>query len=1773
MASLTVPDKEEHNAPLSFSQQRLWLLDQLDTNACVYNVCWLFKIVGSVKHQILKKAFAQVIQRHHILRSNIVMRDNKPVQVVHDSIDFSFKFQNLSHLSTLACWQSLKQQFTHECTTAFDLEKDPLLRGTLVRCREDVSYLFLTLHHVVVDGWSMGVLVKELGVYYQNLTLGQEGGLPAITTQYADFSEQQQKDAHANIWEKEIDYWQVQLKAPLTVLEVYGDKMHSRQPGHKGARLFFKIDPLVFKPLKQLAKQQKVTLFMLLIAAYKVLLYRYTGTQDMIVGTPIANRMEMKTWGLIGFFINTIAMRSDLSGNPSFNELLARVKKTAVEAFHYQNVPFDKLVEVLNPHRESGQSPLFQTFFILQNNQIPDASFGDIKLEMVNVDYPDDADFKWVPNDTGWSEFNLCVELIERPDCIVGAFEYNTQYFSQAYIQSLSQHFVQLLKSIVENPDQSISFMNMMASSELAQLDQWNHTHQVYPDLPVHHLFTRQAAKTPHQIAVIKNLKQISYIALDQQSNQLAHFLIEQGIRPNDTVGLCVERSIALAVALLAILKAGAAYIPLDPAYPKERLAYMLEIGHATMVVTQSNLVSILPDIQTKKIILDVSKSDINRHHNGTVKLETKASQLAYIMFTSGSTGNPKGVMMPHSALANLIHWQCQNSHSRTHVDDHARTAQCAPISFDVSFQEMFSTWSTGGALVMVDESLRQDYVALLALLQDLQVSRLFLPFVALQQLAEVATEISLYPDQLRQIITAGEQLRVTNQIANFFRHLSDCVLCNQYGPAETHVVTEFKMPDNIDDWDTLPPIGKVIDNGKLYILDQHLSRVPIGVPGELYFGGKSIAAGYMKRDDLTQARFIDNPFESGAGKMYKTGDRAVMLPTGDVKFLGRMDAQIKIRGYRIEPSEIEAVLVTHPAIREVVVHPYLNEAGHYDLVAYYVSLLGIGRIRLNCECEVVLPDEQMITVDIKDVSQNGLRMVNLPDTIKVGDSLTVNVSHPLLDPVTLFGWVVWEYQGGAGFQVSEQSYYDVKNIIKTLLSSPDFDPESVTRYDSLDPIRQDFRIPYQGLCLLSVNDQTIATQITNLSAGGVALSNITLMLQDIREVMLSLKLPGKTHLLGIKGEIVWHQKDNAGIRFCHANDSKQIIYEMIQQNIQVEGFYIQYGQSQIRRFVKDRLPEYMVPGYFEELDCLPLTPSGKINRLALPRPSQIKNNHSKGLQASTETETKLVAIWQQILTVDTIYIQDDFFELGGHSLLASQVVSRIRSVFGVEIPFQDFFASATIKDLAYLVDHHYENKAPIRLPPIIHQPSKDGCYPLSYAQERMWIIYQLEPGSPAYNMPAAVRMDGIVDKHALALSIDTLINRHEILRTLFVERQEEPVQIVQSVVQNRLQYLEIDPHTLQQVLDVEAQKPFDISREMPIRALLINLGHAESVLFINLHHIVSDGWSISVLVKEITQLYQHFAQGDIAKPDALPIQYYDYAQWQIQWLSKDTLKAQQSYWLEKLAGLQELRLPFDHPRPEISSFKGAEIPMEIPAVSYTQLATLARKQGVTTYMALLALFQSVLFRYTWQDDIAIGSPVAGRTRPELEGLVGFFANTLVMRTTFHGNPSYLDILSRVRQTTLAAYAHQDVPFEWVSQALKVQHSNAPMIQVLFNLQHYAMTELSFSGIELTQLNLDRATAKFDLVMMLWEEEEGAYGALEYSTDLFEARTIERMLAHYMHLLGEVIKHPNQPVAELLLEVDTPTVHHNTEHDMVNTLNQMSEQDMDVMLSQLLEDE
>lgn len=938
-------------APLSSAQRRLWFIDRLEGGSTAYHISQATRLRGRLDQGALEAAISSLIERHEALRTVFTEVTGDPRQVVRSSTSFTLKQVDLSDLREPEQKSEVLRHEREEALAPFDLSSGPLMRGRLLRLSSDEHLLVIAVHHIVSDGWSMGVLHRELGALYSAHCARGTPGLTPLPLQFVDYARWQHEWSAGAAAQQQVDYWKAQLLGSPEMLTLPTDRPRPMTLSYRGANENVAFGKLLTSEIKDFSRRFNVTVAMILCAAWFIVLERLSGQEDIVIGMPVANRRRTELESLIGFFANTVAIRFRKPVNPTVVTLLQYVKERMLDAYTYQETPFDQIVEALHPVRSLGYSPVFQVMFVFQN-----APREVLKLTGLSLTTEEVA--------VETAQFDLLLSLQEDAGEISGYLNYATDLFDRATIASWLGYLKTVLTEMLGDPLRSVDRIQIMNDGEYRWVVE--HINETHVDFPrhslVHELFEAEVERVPEAVAVVSKANTLTYMELNLRANRLARHLRQSGVLPDSLVAICLDRDVSMVVGLLGILKAGGAYVPLDPAYPPNRLRQMLEDASPALVLTQDSLKGTLPIAAAEVISLDTALEAVAARTAEDLIAEgvgANSQNLVYGIFTSGSTGRPKGTAMSHRSMVNLLNWHMNSFGRATGL----RVSQFAALSFDVAFQEIFSTLCTGGTLVLVDDWVRRDAYSLEEFLARNLIERLFVPPMMLQSLAEAGRREPLLRNALRDIIVAGDQLRITPHTAQFFEQLPDCQLHNHYGPTESHVVTALTLAGSPDQWTELPAIGRPVQNAQIYVLDQWQQPVPVGVLGEIYIGGDQVARGYVGRPDLTAERFIADPFAAmGSARLYRTGDLARWNRDGLLEYVGRSDDQVKIRGFRIELSEIESQLRRHPQVDQAAVIAREYGTGEKRLVAY-ITVNELERVtaeQLRAHMQAAVPEHMV---------------------------------------------------------------------------------------------------------------------------------------------------------------------------------------------------------------------------------------------------------------------------------------------------------------------------------------------------------------------------------------------------------------------------------------------------------------------------------------------------------------------------------------------------------------------------------------------------------------------------------------------------------------------------------------------------------------------------------------------------------------------------------------------------------------------------------------------
>ncbi|MGY0057918.1 amino acid adenylation domain-containing protein [Streptomyces sp. LZ34] len=1883
--------------PLSFAQRRLWFLHRLEGRSATYNMPLALRLTGTVDAEALHAALRDVIARHEPLRTVFPEVDGEPHQSVLDvaEADFGWERRPVSEADLPAALEEAGRY-------GFDLSSETPVRAKLFETSAGESVLLLLLHHIVGDGWSMGPLARDVVAAYTARTRGSAPQWDELPVQYIDYTLWQRallgdESDPDSTFGRQVAYWREQLAGLPELVSFPADRARPAIASYRGSCLTLDVDGELHRRMADLARRSGATVFMVLQAGMAALLTRLGAGSDIPLGSGVAGRTDEALEDLVGLFVNTFVLRTDTSGDPSFEELLGRVRVASLAAYEHQDVPFEHLVELLNPQRSTAHHPLFQVALVLQNTPHSDFTLPELRVRMAEVD-------------SGTSRFDMLLSLTEQfdamgnPSGIQTLVEYSTDLYDESTVHDLFARWLRLLDRVVAAPKQLISRPELLTEAERRRVvSDWNDTEVPVRRDTIVGLLESQVEATPEATAVLFGDTTLTYARLNARANRLARHLVALGVGPEHLVAVALPRSADTVVALLAVIKAGGAYLPLDPDDPAERLRFSLEDAKPALVLASGE--SGLPGWQAADVPCVVIDSEetieaVARHSAADLTDDDRQAPLSpanpiYVIYTSGSTGRPKGVMVEHRGLVNNLQWMRDTYPVAAGDVLLFRTS----VRFDSVGLEIWFPLISGAAICVAPGEVIRDPQRLVAHIAENGVTVAQFPPSLLATLPEPPADHAV-----SRIWSSGEAL--PPDLAAKIAKSWGSALFNLYGPTEMTIQVASAVWRDTDDNQHGVPIGRPTWNTRMFVLDAGLQPVPAGVVGELYVTGAQVARGYVGRVGLTAERFVACPFESG-GRMYRTGDLVRWRVDGQLEFVGRVDEQVKLRGFRVEPGEVESVLVGCEGVRQAAVVVREDVPGDQRLAAYVVPDLGtaalvgvdaqveewrviydsvyagsgsggfgedfsgwdssysgepiplgemrawrdavvervrdlgarrvleIGvgsgllmahlaegveeywgtdlsaavidrlsgqvaeaglgdRVRLRCQAADVvegLPSGFFDTVLINSVVQyfpDGAYLARVVDRalglLAPGGRLVIgDVRHA--GSLRVLQAAVHQGRGAAARAVVDRAVL----LEKELVVAPEFFSDLAERDDRIGAVdirlkqggyhneltRHRYevvlhKLPSEVVDVSDVRQLTWGpdTDLPGLLAGVDAPVRVV----GIPNARLVAEVAAERALDGLEAEVTGAGVDPEklvaagrarGVRVVPTWSSRSVaLFDAVMlpsavSQAPLSGAYVpaSSGGSWVnsplavrgigavvraaRERLAEKLPEYMVPSAVMVLDRLPLTPNGKLDRRALPVPDYAVTAGGRGPR--TPREEVLCGLFAEVLGVDRVGIDDSFFDLGGHSLLTTRLVSRIRGVLGVEVPIAAVFESPTVAGLATRVAGG--GRVRTALAPMV----RPDVVPLSFAQRRLWFLHKLEGPSATYNMPLALRLTGTVDAEALHAALRDLVGRHESLRTVFPEVDGEPHQSVLDVAEadfgwERRPVSEAD---LPAALEETARHGFDLSSEVPVRAWLFEVGPSDSVLLLLVHHIAGDGWSMGPISRDIMAAYTARAQGDAPRWPELPVQYADYTLWQRELLGDesdpDSVYSQQvGYWREQLADLPELvSLPADRPRPVVASYEGTHLEFALDPELHQRLVALARRSGATVFMVLQAGMAALLTRLGAGSDIPLGSGVAGRTDEALEDLVGLFVNTFVLRTDTSGDPSFEELLGRVRVASLAAYEHQDVPFEHLVELLNPQRSTAhhPLFQVALVLQNTPHSAFSLPNLRVGLEEVGIGRSRFDMLLSLAENTggQGVSATVEYSTDLFDRATVERLLARWVRLLEQVVADPSLPIGRVEL--------------------------------------
>ncbi|WP_194834009.1 amino acid adenylation domain-containing protein [Nocardia sp. XZ_19_369] len=1516
--------------PLSYAQQRMWFLNRFDPASAVNNIPAAVRLSGHLDLNALRAAVRDLAERHEVLRTVYPEVDGEGYQRVLATGDPRAVPEFVVEQATEA---ELPGLVAAVVTEGFDVTVAPPVRVRVLELSDTEHVLVCVVHHIAGDGFSMGPLTRDLMAAYLDRMRGGAPEWPALEVQYADYAIWQREilgaeDDPESVLAKQIEYWRTQLAALPEQLELPADRPRPAVSSNHGATLGFEIGPEVHAALSRLAHNHNSTLFMVVHAALAVLLARLSGTRDIAVGTPVAGRGEAALDDLIGMFVNTLVLRTDIDSGATFDDLLREVRRIDVDAFGHADVPFERLVELLDPARSAARHPLFQVMLTFQNLARTELELPGLSVSAVDLAMP-------------LAKFDLQLALVERIDRhgaaegISAAFTYATDLFDEATVQDFADRFGRILRAVANDSDVTIGDIDVLAPGERELvLHEWNSPGAAVPEVTLVDLIGAQARSRPDAGAIRYGDTTLTFGELQRRANKVARALIAQGVGPESLVAVAVPRTEELPVALLAVLTAGAGYLPIDTTYPAQRLEFMLTDAAPACILTTAGELESVPAGDIPVILLeDTADFADGRIRSAERTAPLRPDNLAYVIYTSGSTGVPKGVGVAHRNVVQLF----ANTQMMFEFDETDVWTLFHSFAFDFSVWELWCALANGGTVVVVDYLTSRSPELFRELLIREQVTVLNQTPSAFYQLAE-ADRAAQTADQakfaLRYVVFGGEALDLRQLQRWYDRHAVDAPwLVNMYGITETTVHVSYLSLDEQMVDNAASVIGRALPGLDAYVLEDRLHPSPVGVAGEIYVAGQQLSRGYLGRPGLAATRFVANPFGAPGSRMYRTGDIGRWVGFGGqatLEYAGRGDQQVQLRGFRIELGEIESALVRCPGVSQAVVLVRTDENAGGRLIGYVV-----------------------------------------PDT------------GAQLDPLELRGQV---------------------------------------------------------------------------------------------------------------GEF---------------------------------------------------LTGYMVPDALVVLDVLPLTPNGKLDRKALPAPEFLSTATFRA--PGSPVEQAVAEVFAGLLGANEIGLDDDFFGLGGNSLLATRVVARINEALDANLVVRELFESPTVAALAARVVPGAAKAAGAR-PPLARMPRTDRV-PLSLAQQRMWVLNQFDPDSPAYNIPLAIRLSGVLDVPALRNAVADVLERHETLRTRYPAdpsgvAYQEILSVGEALPGGLETVTTADP--LGRITELMATG-FDVTQQVPVRALLLAVGQDEHLLALVVHHISADGASMAPLARDLVTAYLARIGGNSPRWSPLEVQYADFAGWQRTVIGTDddenSIAARQlAYWRSQLDGLTgELNLPLDRPRPAIPSMRGASTGFAVSPDVHAALVRLAREHNSTLFMVVHAALAVLLARQSNSSDIAIGTPIAGRGERALDDLVGMFVNTLTLRTAVEPGVTFAELIDRARETDLAAFANADIPFERVAEVVAAGHASVynPLFGVVLSFQNNEQPSLELPGLTVTGLDGGEIAAKFDLQVNVdpRHRPDGApdelITAITYATDLFDESTVQALCRRLDRVLTAVVADPLVRVGDI----------------------------------------
>ncbi len=1843
---------------MTAAQLRLWFMYQLDPRSPFYNIPVAVRLRGKVDHGLLEKTFQRITERHEILRAIYRVNDKgEPEQHILPGITLQLPFEDLSGSQEAErSAASILQRFAAQ---PFKLEEAPLIRTMLIKMASHDYILALNQHHIISDGWSVGIILREMIHLYTAFSEQRDPELPPADIQYADYAEWQGNRLTKELLDKQLGFWKTYLEGMPHRLDLPLDYTRPSVISHTGKHFTFKLGSQIHSLIRSFSKDHAVSPFMIVMAAVQSFLFRMTRQDDFGIGAPLANREHDGVQNMPGLFVNTMVLRAKFPDTATFMECVNRVKSDIINASSNQDVPFEHIVDALQPERDLSHSPLFQVMFDYQQSPFDALKAGSVSMEIqdINIEV---------------AKFDLLFLMLERQEDIVCTLEYNSDLFKPETIEHISKYFRVFLTNLLHSPDTAITDIKLIDETEEQKiLYTWNQTHKPYRDsASVITLFEEQVDKSPQVPAMVFGDTTITYFELNESANRLARFLTDQGVKTGDLVGLYMERDTSLFISILAILKCGAVYVPLDTAYPAQRIAFMLEDSGVNVLITSEALRTGIPETVVSVIAIETIQETLSQYDTGNLSCDMNGGAPAYVIYTSGSTGRPKGVVVPHKAISRLI---LKTDYISIMAGD--RIAQISNAAFDAATFEIWGSLLTGATLVGIDKEVVLSSRLFIKALQDQQIHHMFITTALFNQ---IARDVS---DGFRSLTTVlfGGEASDPEAVKKVIDTGPPAHLVHVYGPTENTTFSTWYTVKRINESQYTVPIGRPIANSTCYVLDTHLQPCPPGVPGELYVGGDGLAQQYLNRPELTSERFIRHPFGNETDRLYKTGDLVRYLSDGNIEFLGRIDQQVKIRGFRVELGEIESLLKSHDAVRDAVVLLHNRSETDKQLLAYYVSepekttegrhlraflseklpdyMVPVSYTKLQAipltpngkvdKRALPIPEEERPDLEVRYIPPRnalesylagvwqdilGIRKIGIYDHFFElgGNSLkaavfinriqkdlneTAHVAALFKAPriAELATYMLEYYPDLVSEEFGITKEKDRKLTIDTnLLNEQRITPEKVADFREiitpLPPFPRDKETPKNPRAIFVLSPPRSGSTLLRVMLAG----NTQLFSPPELDLLSFNTLRERTQAFSREGLEIWLEATIRAVMEIKGYDAEQardIIRNYEQNNMSTKAFYAEMQNWLGNRILVDKTPTYpfdpailkRAEQNFEHTNYIHLVrhPYAMIYSFIEAKLDQnfFRYKHPFNLRELGELiwivshrnildflqtipdERQYRLRFEDLLTDPEVHLkrlcsflgidfqQDMLKPYEGRKMTDgvsahSQMVGDFKFYLHKDINRSVADRWKTYHKVDFLSDMAWELAASLEYPvekelaaslreeersslDTIPGVPRDSELPLSHAQKRIWFLDQLEPGNPQYNIPVAVRLQGRPDISLLEQSLNHLIERHEILRTIFREINGVPSQIIRPRMKLLLEHVDLRslPATEREAATQKtatdfAGLPFKLFTGPLIRAKIVQTDETDFVLIIVMHHIISDGWSMNIFIRELSTVYADLLAKRSISLDPLSIQFCDFAAWQSAWLTETRLKKQIDYWRKQLTDIPPvLNLPTDFQRPSVQTHRGEQLVFKYPAVITDQLNALSRNNETTLFVTLTAAYFVLLFRYSQQEDITIGTPIANRMRRELEPLIGFFVNTLVLRVKLHEAMPFTELLDQVKTTAMHAYSNQDVPFEKLVDILQPERNlnHTALFQVMFAMQSSDLESVSLPGVEISPFQIAHKAAKFDLSLSVVERQGELRGQLEYDCDLYSASTAQRMTEHYFNILESLIEDPGCPIGKLTL--------------------------------------